>query len=738
MKIQRVQTLSFAISEDEEKKTEENFKRFEKGRIFGIVGKREEFRIKKAYTQVAKYSVKKPEVVKKGIIESTKYEIRENYFYVDMTYGHLYHISDHNIERYDILRRISDLPKESIRTLGRLIEFGTTKRDELNEDAVFQLLKRGLIKIYKPMLREISALIVDELTPESGRHTIVKERVKASFHLPNFKDPGYDLSNFLKTTDTIVGSYKKEPIKYSIDHINSLLQNLFNAEATLEGVVFMPYIEASYVEGGKTVIAGLVFPVCFVDKPGRCKEGTKLRPISLSTDINVTASVPVERETINFSDVAGLDDVKEEIRNEIIYPLVRPDIAKRFRRKGGGGILLYGPPGCGKTYIVRATIGECGVSFFDVNISDLVSGGIEKAPKVLHDIFEKASKNAPSIIYLDEIDAIGGKREPEQEYKERMLIDQLLMEMDGIESLTENVLFIAATNSPWNIDPALRRAERFTKQIFVPPPDLNTRMEIFRIHTRKEPISGDVDFRELAELTEGYASSDIKAICDSAAEIPWEEALHGKEERKIEMRDFLKAISKQRSSLIPWFEMAKKELEKTGEESVYKEMFDKILEFETKKKIKSEERFTPGAIYLVEEEKMERSIDIFKNIISSGLTGLYITREYPETVRERYSLENVLIIWLTTTHEYKNHIDPTNLLDLSYTVRQFISEGSVILLDGLEYLVTQNGYEPVLKLIQLLNDSIASTKSILILPINPEAFNKKELALLERESIKLP
>jgi len=146
-----------------------------------------------------------------------------------------------------------------------------------------------------------------------------------------------------------------------------------------------------------------------------------------------------------------------------------------------------------------------------------------------------------------------------------------------VESQKENILFIAATNAPWAVDAALRRAGRFTKQLFIPPPDVNARKELFRLHTKGEPLDEGVDIDKLAELTDGYSSADIKAICDAAIRIPWEEAMKTGVQRKATMQDFMKAISKQKSSLLPWYKTTYKQLESSGEIDTYKEYAKYIL-----------------------------------------------------------------------------------------------------------------------------------------------------------------
>jgi transitional endoplasmic reticulum ATPase len=583
MKIKRVETRSFAISEKAERNAENRFlggilKRLIKRLLF-----KEETEIIKSYRILAKFKVSRLEEIHKGVVGDKKiYETKSNYFYVDMSNAELYTLHGRRIERLDILKKIIKLPRESVRLLGELMRSSFKYKEELDRNSIFDLASLGYIAEYKETLLMLFKGVWDELHPEEKEKTVVKDRIKATVHIPRFDNSCYDLSTQLEETDTIDDTYSKDAIKYSIDKLSQMLSDLFDAKVILTGVTFMPYLTALYrrVDKRKIKAPDRYFPVCFIhDFRVKKKTGVKLKPIALSTSIAAEGSIPVEESTIDFSDVGGLEYVKKEIREAIIYPLTKPDLAKEFGKKGGGAILLYGPPGCGKSYIAKATIGECGVPFFNVNISEIVSKGVEAEAESLHEVFEEASKESPSIIFFDEIDAIGGRRTGATGYAEKMEIDQFLMEMDGVETTSKDVLIIAATNVPWNIDPALRRSVRFTKHIFIPPPDLEAREGIFRIHTRGKPIAEDIDYRKLAELTEGYASSDIKAICDLAAEIPWGEALKGGEERKIETRDFIEAIKKQKSSLIPWFKMAHKELRKSGEESLFDDFGKYILKY---------------------------------------------------------------------------------------------------------------------------------------------------------------
>jgi tetratricopeptide (TPR) repeat protein len=278
----------------------------------------------------------------------------------------------------------------------------------------------------------------------------------------------------------------------------------------------------------------------------------------------------LSKPKVNFKDVAGLDKLKEEIREAAVYPLVKPELAKKYGKLGGGGILLYGPPGCGKTYIVKATAGECSSAFINAKISDIVDMYVGQTEKNLHNIFETARKNAPCIIFFDELEALGGRREDmtgAAQYM-KMAVNQLLYEMDGIEANNANVLVIGATNAPWDVDPALRRSGRFGKAIYVPEPDFASRYAMLKLHARKLPLTPFIPWFAIAFATAGYAAADLKAITEEAAAIPWREAFKTGKERPITPLDYFFAILKKKSSLPPWYAQANKQIGKVEEKTI--------------------------------------------------------------------------------------------------------------------------------------------------------------------------
>jgi len=289
--------------------------------------------------------------------------------------------------------------------------------------------------------------------------------------------------------------------------------------------------------------------------------------------------IPIERPTTNFNDVGGLDGVKEDIRKAIVYPFQHPELYEMYGKKAGEGILLYGPPGCGKTFIVRAAAGEIGIAFLTMAVSDVMSKWLGESEQNVRAAFDAASRNAPSILFFDEIDAVGGRRDEDQQSAGKRIVNEMLVQMDGVQGPRDKVLIMAGTNAPWDVDPALRRPGRFSKLILVPPPDQESRKQIFKIQTKKKPIDPTVDFEDLAKRTDGYSSADISQICNEAADIPLSEAIAGKPPRKILQQDFYEVLKKRTSSITPWFRLAKASIEKSGEKDIFQELFAYIEKY---------------------------------------------------------------------------------------------------------------------------------------------------------------
>jgi transitional endoplasmic reticulum ATPase len=264
----------------------------------------------------------------------------------------------------------------------------------------------------------------------------------------------------------------------------------------------------------------------------------------------------IERPKIDFSHIGGMHAVKDEIRIKIIHPLNHPELYKAYGKTVGGGILMYGPPGCGKTHLARATAGEIKAGFIAIGVNDVLDMWIGNSEKRLHSLFEQARDNAPCVLFFDEVDALGAKRTDMQHSAGRHLINQFLSEMDGIASKNDGVLILAATNSPWHIDPAFRRPGRFDRILFVPPPDNIARAEILQIHTKDKPIQ-DLNFQTLAAKTENYSGADLKAVIDLAVEAKLREAIKSGKLQPLTHNDLTLSCSQIRPSTKEWFATAR-------------------------------------------------------------------------------------------------------------------------------------------------------------------------------------
>ncbi len=277
-----------------------------------------------------------------------------------------------------------------------------------------------------------------------------------------------------------------------------------------------------------------------------------LKDITPSALREVIVQVP----NVRWSDIGGLENVKEELMMAVEWPLKYPELFKASGAKQPKGILLYGPPGTGKTLLAKAVANESEANFISVKGPEILSKWVGESEKAIREIFRKARQSAPAIIFFDEIDSIAPIRGAtgDSRVTER-IISQLLTEMDGLEELRK-VVVIAATNRPDLLDPALLRPGRFDRLIYVPPPDFKARIEILKIHSRDKPLAEDVNLEELAKLTEGYTGADLENLVNTAALISLKEhvskykdpkeAIAHKDELKIRWKHFEEALKKVR------------------------------------------------------------------------------------------------------------------------------------------------------------------------------------------------
>ncbi len=263
----------------------------------------------------------------------------------------------------------------------------------------------------------------------------------------------------------------------------------------------------------------------------------------------------IERTTTKFVDVGGMEPVKEQIRMKIIYPLTNPEVYKAYGKKMGGGILMYGPPGCGKTHLARATAGEINAGFISVGINEVLDMWIGGSERNLHDVFESARRNTPCVLFFDEVDALAASRTT-MKSSGRHVINQFLAELDGVDTNNEGVLILAATNAPWHLDSAFRRPGRFDRIIFVPPPDKPARMEILRIMLQGKPTE-NIDYDYLAKKSENFSGADLHALIDQTLEKKIEQAMKEGKPKPITTKDLESNLKDLRPSTAEWFATAK-------------------------------------------------------------------------------------------------------------------------------------------------------------------------------------
>lgn len=287
----------------------------------------------------------------------------------------------------------------------------------------------------------------------------------------------------------------------------------------------------------------------------------------------------VEKCDLSFKDVGGMEGVKKQIDLKILKPLQHPELYKAYGKKSGGGILMYGPPGCGKTFIAKATAGEMNARFINISLNQVLSQWQGESERILNELFNSARRNTPCVLFIDEIDAIAAKRSDLRNSAGKTLVNQLLSELDGFEKNNEGVLVIGATNVPWHLDPAVLRPGRFDRLIFIPPPDSDSRESIFKIHLRNKPV-GKINYQKLAKHSKNYSGADISACIDGCVEMKLEEAFEKNGTVDIETSDLASAMKKHKPVAVnEWLKTARNYAVYSNESGLYNE----ILEYINKK-----------------------------------------------------------------------------------------------------------------------------------------------------------
>jgi SpoVK/Ycf46/Vps4 family AAA+-type ATPase len=287
----------------------------------------------------------------------------------------------------------------------------------------------------------------------------------------------------------------------------------------------------------------------------------------------VAEAFDIQRPTLTIRDVGGMEAVKLRLEASFFAPLRNPELRKLYAKSMRGGLLLYGPPGCGKTFLARAVAGELGASFISIGLAEILDPYIGNSERNVHDAFQLARRESPCVLFLDEVDSLGQRRSQTRNNAMRNTVNQLLTELDGVESTNDGVFVLAATNQPWDVDPALRRPGRLDRTVLVLPPDLDARAAIFRYHLQHRPVEG-IDPVALAKHSDGLSGADIAYVCEVAVERALMDSVRTGQPRLIGMADLRGALQEVRPSTSSWLESARNVVLFGDDDGTYRELKD--------------------------------------------------------------------------------------------------------------------------------------------------------------------
>ena len=296
-------------------------------------------------------------------------------------------------------------------------------------------------------------------------------------------------------------------------------------------------------------------------------------------------SAEAAKETTTFDQVGGMDEIKRVIHRMVILPLSRPELYEKYGRKSGGGVMLYGPPGCGKTLLARATAGECGLPFINVRIEDVMDPYLGVSERNLHAAFERARANGPCVLFLDELDALAFARHKHGGSEARRLVDVLLQELDAIGSENDGLLVLAATNAPWDVDEAMLRPGRFDRVIFVPPPDEPARADILTVLTKDVPADG-LDVKALAAQTPMFSGADLRALIERGVDKVIDEALTSGGEPPLDMRHLTEALAAVKPSTLDWLHRVRSYIEFANQSERYDDVAAYLKSRDVRRRLK--------------------------------------------------------------------------------------------------------------------------------------------------------
>ena len=320
-----------------------------------------------------------------------------------------------------------------------------------------------------------------------------------------------------------------------------------------------------------------------VQRAGQTGSGSvvQLRPHlrAVPSEAKPPSQALTSRPRVTFADIGGLEDVKAQIRRKIILPFEKKSLFDRFKKRAGGGVLLYGPPGCGKTLLARATAAECNAKFIPVEIAEVLSMWIGESEKRLAHAFEQARMQKPSVLFFDEIEALAARRRFNEGDNKASMVSTFLNEFDGFAASNEGVLVLAATNVPWAVDPAFRRNGRFDRSLFVPPPDKAARKAILDIELKDRPQAPGIDTAAIAERTSGYSGADLANVVETAVDLAIEESIDHDRVSPITAKHLTAALKEVKPTTLEWLSQARNYAKFANEGGLYDDVVDFLDKF---------------------------------------------------------------------------------------------------------------------------------------------------------------